>query len=389
VPTDPVWDIPQLPFIFRPLPEPHNPVGIPDLLPFRLGVDPPTGRLVQLPTTELDGILGRAYTDGTMITGLIDEEGIGREYAEDFLRFVTTALDRERLDGLRVLEIGCGTGYLLHRIRLLGADVHGIEPGPQADEGRARFGIPIERGFFPGAAPGVDYDVAVLYCLLEHLPDPAALLREVTGVIKPEGTVLVAVPDEEPYAAAGEPSLLFHEHYSYFSARTLSATLRSIGARLLSVGRSDFSNLLLAAYRPGGPEELPEDTGEDVALARAFRKRAEAVVTAVWREIDEARAAGGRLGIFVPARAANVLAMVPGDGPVDPHEGIRLFDDNPLLHGTYYPGLPMPVESREDLLADPPDRLLIMSLSFGGRIAESLRPRLSARTTLTLLSDLV
>ncbi|MGH9275269.1 MAG: hypothetical protein ACRDZU_11540, partial [Acidimicrobiales bacterium] len=52
-----LWQIPRLPFIFKPLPSPHNPPGIPDQLPFHLGVDPATGRLVQRATEDLEGIL--------------------------------------------------------------------------------------------------------------------------------------------------------------------------------------------------------------------------------------------------------------------------------------------------------------------------------------------
>jgi hypothetical protein len=47
-----VWEIPSLPFIFRPLDSPHNPTGIPDTLPFQLGVDPASGRLIQLPSAQ-------------------------------------------------------------------------------------------------------------------------------------------------------------------------------------------------------------------------------------------------------------------------------------------------------------------------------------------------
>lgn len=379
-----VWEIPALPFIFRPLDSPHNPDGIPDTLPFHLGVDPVSGRLIQVPSAQLGEILDRAYSEGSMITGLIDEDGIGLEYAEDFLGFVSAAVGSDRLDGLRVLEVGCGTGYLLHRLHQRGAIVRGVEPGPQAEVGAERYGVPIDRAFFPAADCGDGYDIAVLYCLLEHLSDPVALLRDVARVVRRGGTILVAVPNEEPYIAAGEPSLLFHEHYSYFSARTLEQTVRAAGAQGFSCTGSTFSNLLFAAYVPAEPEGYTADIGRDTALALAYRERAEIMVEAVWNSIDTVRRRGGTLGVFVPSRAANVLASRS-----DSYDGIRFFDDNESLTGTYYPGLPIPVETRAALTAAPPTSVLVMSLSFGERIAQSLRPQLSQDVELILLSDLV
>ena len=382
--TRPIWDIESLPFLFRPLASPHNPDGIPDFLPFRLGVDERSGRLLQLPTARLEEILARAYSDGTMITGMMDEHGIGRQYAEDFLAIVSRAVGRERLDGLRVLEIGSGTGYLLHRIQLLGADVRGVEPGPQAEAGAAKYGLPIDRGFFPAVDVGDGFDLAILYLVLEHVPDPETLLREVNRVVRPGGLVLVAVQDEEPYIASGELSLLFHEHYSYFSARTLARTIRASGGSPVEVGRSPFSNVLVASYLAQEPAAEPADVGLDLDLATAFRRRAETVVTSVSAKMDGVQNEGGTIGVFVPARAVNILQLRGGS-----LDGVRFFDDNQALRGTYYPGFPMPVEDRAGLADGPPSCVLIMSLSFGRTIAESLGAELPTSVEVVPLSSLV
>lgn len=379
-----VWEIPSLPFIFRPLATPHNPPGIPDAQPFHLGVHPGSGRLAQLPTPQLEMILGRAYTDGSMITGMMDEEGIGREYTEDFLSLVVNAVGAARLDGYSVLEIGSGTGYLLYRLQQLGADVCGVEPGPQAEWAVERYQVRVERGFFPEVDVGDGYDMAILYLLLEHVPDPEGLLRAVARIVRPGGTVLVAVQDEGPYIASGEISLLFHEHYSYFSARTLERTIRGAGATAVDVRRSTFSNLLYATYVPDLASNHSANVESDIDLALEFRSRAEKVVASVWAEIDAVRARPGTIGLYVPSRAANILAMRN-----DSLEGIRFFDDNPALKGTYFPGIPIPIEDREDLRRSPPSCVLIMSLSFGKAIADAVGPGLPAGVELRPLSELL
>ena len=289
-----LWEIPRLPFIFKPLATPHNPPGVPDTLPFHLGLDPATGRLIQRSTPELERILSRAYADGSLITGLMDEEGIGREYAEDFLSVIVDGLKTRELDNLRVVEIGSGTGYLLHRVQLLGADVRGVEPGPGAEHASRRYGLNVERAFFPDADVGDGYDVALLHLVLEHVPDPVAILRSTANIVRPGGRVFVAVQDEEPYIRSGELSLLFHEHYSYFTSRTLASLIANAGGSSVHIARSTFTNLLVANYVVASePTAGPVAASEDVELGQDFRLRAEAATAAVWALIDETRADGG------------------------------------------------------------------------------------------------
>ena len=379
-----LWEIRSLPFIFKPLKTPHNPTGVPDALPFHLRLESGTGRLVQSSTARLELILSRAYTDGSMITGMMEETGIGRQYAEDFLSVIAEGMGTSTLDDLRILEIGCGTGYLLHRLDGLGANVRGIEPGPGAEEAARRYGLRVDRGFFPDVDVGDSYDVALLHLLLEHVPDPGEILQATAQILRPGGRVFVAVQDEEPYIRGGELSLLFHEHYSYFTIRTLASLIAEAGGSSIRVRRSSFTNLLIADYIVGRAASPPAVASEDIELAQGFRLRAEAATAAVWELINSARSGGGTIGLFVPARAANMLAMRD-----DGLEGIRFFDDDVGLKGRYFPGMDIPVENREDLYRSPPSSLLIMSLSFGAKIRDSLRAGLRPDFDIRLLADLL
>lgn len=343
-----------------------------------------TGRLLQRSAPRLEAILTRAYADGSMITGMMEETGIGLQYTEDFLSVIAQGLGTGTLDDLRVIEIGCGTGYLLHRLEGLGANVRGIEPGPGADQAASRYGLRVERGFFPGPDVGDSYDVALLHLLLEHVPDPAATLRATAQIMRPGGRVFVAVQDEEPYIRSGELSLLFHEHYSYFTSRTLAGLIADAGGASVRVRRSSFTNLLIADYVVGSRSSTPVVAAEDVGLAHGFRHRAEAATAAVWRFIDSVRDGGGTIGLFVPARAANMLAMRK-----DGLEGIRFFDDAVSLRGKYFPGMDIRVEGRDELYGAPPSSVLIMSLSFGARIRDSLGAGLRPDVEIRLLGDLL
>ena len=67
---------------------------------------------------------------------------------------------------------------------------------------------------------------------------------------------------------------------------------------------------------------------------------------------------------------------------------VRFFDDSPALLGKFFPGVPIPVESMDALVARPCRRVLIMSASFGARIRARIAPLLPATTSIVTLDEL-
>lgn len=384
--ADFAWRVPSLPFIYRPLTTPSNGYSLPDALPFTVTVDPKTGVVKQLPSVEVADALAQAYAVGSEIPGLMEAEGIGREYADDFINLLTDAYGTSRFD-LSILEIGCGTGYLLSRLRDQGASVLGIEPGPHGQLGAERHGLQIVRGFFPHPEIAGSFDLVVLYLVLEHLPDPSVLLDSIRRHLAPGGQIAIVVPDAESFLQEGDVSTLFHEHYAYYSCASLAATLRECGARGVRIRRSSFSKLIFAMLRFDGAKS--EDIAFDqslacsLALAHGFRSKVARTAGRIATFLTDARAVGESVAIYVPARFANYVTLAKLS-----LEGVRFFDDSPAMHGRYFPGIAVPVESSEALVANPCQRVLIMSTSFGAKIRARIAALLPVTTKITILDEL-
>jgi len=380
--------LPALPFIYRPLEQPTNGAGLPDVLPFTLTVQPETGLIRQSPTPVVVDALARAYSAGSELPGLMEERDIGREYADDFLALLSETTGNTTYNRVRVLEIACGTGYLLHRLQALGATVLGIEPGPQGHRGPTHYGVPVVHGFFPGDGVEGPFELIVMYAFLEHVPDPLTLIAQVRGHLAPGGRVALVVPDAEPFLEEGDASILFHEHYSYFTAATLAATLHRAGARSVNIRHSALSRLLFALVGfDSDPNEFGSGAGAlagSLAQAHGFRKLINRTTDRIARYLANARSADETVAVYVPARLVNYVAI--GGIPLD---GVRFFDDSVALRDRYYPGIPIRVESQDELVARPCRRILIMSSSFGARIAARIRPLVPAATEITLLADLL
>jgi ubiquinone/menaquinone biosynthesis C-methylase UbiE len=94
--------------------------------------------------------------------------------------------------GRTVLDVGCGDGALVKRLRAAGAGALGLD----VDVGRARAADPDGRYVEAGAEAipldDASVDVAILMRSLHHVPDPDAALRELRRVVR--DAVYVAEP---------------------------------------------------------------------------------------------------------------------------------------------------------------------------------------------------
>ena len=105
------------------------------------------------------------------------------------LQFIERFVD---LQGLRVLDVGCGGGILSEALAERGASVVGIdlaESALQAAEAH-RAGQAVEyrlESSRDAAARGEVFDVVTCMEMLEHVADPAAVLRDIHALLKPGG----------------------------------------------------------------------------------------------------------------------------------------------------------------------------------------------------------
>lgn len=151
----------------------------------------------------------------------------------------------ERLAGSpgRVLDVGCGRGYLLDAFRRRGWEVQGTELDERsAVHAREVLGIPVQVGVAGvGAWPDRSFDAVALWHVLEHLHDPAAALADAARVLRPGGVLMVGVPSFASLEARLGRGAWFHldvpRHLVHLTPPWLEAALATAG---LEVRRRSF-----------------------------------------------------------------------------------------------------------------------------------------------------
>lgn len=111
-------------------------------------------------------------------------------------------INRLSKDSKRLLDVGCGTGDFLLTAKNNGWDIKGIEPNPQAREianSKTKNAVSNIEGLLD--LEKHSFDVITLWHVLEHLPNLEAHIQLFQSLLKPNGRLIIAVPNFKSFDA--------------------------------------------------------------------------------------------------------------------------------------------------------------------------------------------
>ena len=189
---------------------------------------------------------------------------------------------RAALSGKTVVDVGCGGGILAESMARKGArvtgidlsdkalkvaDLHGMESGVQVRYEK------IAAEDLAAREPG-QFDVVTCMEMLEHVPDPASIVRACTAMVKPGGHVFFSTLNRNPkaylFAIIGAEYLLrmlprgTHDYAKFITPAELARFIREAGleldglkgltynplTKLYSINQDTSVNYMVACRKP-------------------------------------------------------------------------------------------------------------------------------------------
>jgi 2-polyprenyl-6-hydroxyphenyl methylase/3-demethylubiquinone-9 3-methyltransferase len=181
--------------------------------------------------------------------------------------------DRLPLGGARVLDVGCGAGLLSEALAREGALVTALDLAPELiDVAKLHLlesGLKVDYRLqsvedLAAEAPG-SFDAITCMEMLEHVPDPAAVLRACATLLKPGGQLFVSTLNRTPAAFAVAivgaeyvARLLprgTHDYQQFIKPSELAAWLRAAGLQASDVSGLAYDPIRRKAW-VGGPTAI-------------------------------------------------------------------------------------------------------------------------------------
>lgn len=174
------------------------------------------------------------------------------KYASSFYDFVTTCtgwrrqLGRHALEGLSgqdVLDVGCGTGFLVSLLCKEGFEAIGVDPSKGMLEAAKENYPELQDSLFEASAeqlPFIDenFDIVLASGSLVHVPEIESAAREMARVLRPGGLLRIIDHSEPVEKTLSTPLCrlfshasgdILHDYPHYFSPYVDLVSHRSLG----------------------------------------------------------------------------------------------------------------------------------------------------------------
>jgi 2-polyprenyl-3-methyl-5-hydroxy-6-metoxy-1,4-benzoquinol methylase len=296
-------------------------------------------------------------------------------YSDEFAQWITTIY--KRADGTKawsVLDIACNDGTQLDSFKKLGWETDGIDPADNLVPIAREKGHLVRHCYWTKDAATSSrrvFDVITAQNVFAHTDDLDEFL-EACKIVMRDDSLLVIQTSQANQIKNGEFDTIYHEHLSFFNTRSMMTVVERLGLVLERVEKTAIhgtsyvfciskSGRVLESLGNNVEAVLAEETAAGLYDAQTyieFGLEAHRIIDALSHILRHFKETGHTLiGYGAAAKGMTVLNF--GHIRLD-----AIIDDSPLKQGLLTPGMNTPIQSRDWLKDNWPEKVIFIPLAW-------------------------
>lgn len=353
---------------------------------FFLTYDSDCGFFKQYPSAELSRAIESVYhldhNIGYLQAGAEEFQTYGLEY----LNVIRCALDDhiKRDARFSIVDIGCGGGSILNEIKKIypNSKLYGVDPSPVAERASAEFNFDLIKDFYPSQSCSEmkDLDLILNYDVIEHVPNPLAMLQKMYQDLRVGGLLIFSVPDCSAAIENGDISMCIHEHLNYFSVASLKRLVEKASFQNVRVFQGKHGGTLFCVAERGAAQQQNTKPAQTLNFANDFSQfvlKHENLCRKLKKFLDYV--GESTIGFYVPLRTIPYITKLGLKGE------FRFYDDSAFFKHRLLDGFENnKILGIDDMESDPPEFTLVMTHAYGSLIKQRIEERCIDTTVATI-----
>lgn len=290
----------------------------------------------------------------------------------DYFEWTTDYILSKVKEPKNVLEIACNSGLLLEMFKERGLECVGVDPAKNIRDLSLARGLDVYVDYWDKKFSNTvlnecgKFDLVLAFHVLPHVQDPNDFIESCLNVLSENGSIFIQTSQCDMFLN-NEFDVIYHEHSSYFTGRSIQKLARNHGLFVSSIVKTDIhskSFLFSLSKVPCDEAELSKLIADETAAGiyteekyHAFATKAAETKEKLLQNLRRFRQEGYVLiGYGAAAKGNTLLNYIQ-------MELDFIIDDNYLKWDYLTPGMNIPIRSIE-LLKDPINRICFIPLAW-------------------------